>query len=60
MAWMETREKKEANETEKEGEEGKKAPQTIRRVDAETGMRAMCGGNRKARARSKARTATKD
>jgi hypothetical protein len=50
---------KKASKTAKEGEEGKKAPQTIRRVDAEAGVRAMCGGS-KARARSEARTTTKN
>jgi len=51
---------KKASKTAKEGEEGKKAAETIRRIDAETDMRAMCGGSRKARTRSEARTTTKN
>jgi hypothetical protein len=57
---METGEEKEANEAAKGDDEEEKAPQTIRRIDAETGMRAMCSGSRKARARSEAGTAAKD
>jgi hypothetical protein len=53
-------EEKKANKTAKGGEEEEKVQKAIRRIDTETGVCAMCGGSREAKARSEARTTSKD